>query len=48
MAAGIQAEPLSHEEVMETGKRVEARLAGLLARVIPSIANLNPTGTPTK
>ncbi len=48
MAAGIQAEPLSHEEVMETGRRVEARLAQLLTRVIPTITNSNPTGTPTK
>jgi len=35
MAAGIQKEPLSHEEVMETGRAVEARLAGLLRRVVP-------------
>jgi purine-nucleoside phosphorylase len=48
MAAGIQAEPLSHEEVIETGRRVEARLAQLLARLIPTITNSNPTGTPTK
>ena len=34
MAAGIQAEPLSHEEVMETGRAVEARLAELLRRVV--------------
>lgn len=38
MAAGIQSAPLSHEEVMETGKRVEARLGKLLARVVPAIA----------
>jgi purine-nucleoside phosphorylase len=37
MAAGIQAEPLSHTEVLETGKRVEATLARLLRRVIPAI-----------
>lgn len=35
MAAGIQATPLSHEEVMETGRAVESRLAGLLTRLIP-------------
>jgi purine-nucleoside phosphorylase len=35
MAAGIQKEPLSHEEVMETGRAVEARLAGLLTRLVP-------------
>ena len=34
MAAGIQATPLSHEEVIETGRAVEARLAGLLTRVV--------------
>ncbi len=37
MAAGIQATPLSHEEVMETGRAVEARLAGLLSRVVPEL-----------
>jgi purine-nucleoside phosphorylase len=37
MAAGIQTEPLSHIEVLETGKRVEATLARLLTRVIPAI-----------
>jgi len=35
MAAGIQPEPLSHEEVMETGRQVEAQLAELLTRVVP-------------
>jgi purine-nucleoside phosphorylase len=35
LAAGIQAEPLSHEEVMETGRAVEAQLAGLLRRLVP-------------
>jgi len=34
LAAGIAAEPLSHEEVMETGRAVEAQLAGLLTRVV--------------
>ena len=34
MAAGIQAQPLSHEEVIETGRAVEARLAELLTRVV--------------
>jgi purine-nucleoside phosphorylase len=38
MAAGIQKEPLSHEEVMETGRAVEARLAGLLTRLVPMMA----------
>lgn len=40
MAAGIQSEPLSHEEVMETGKRVEARLGALLARLVPAMAEV--------
>jgi purine-nucleoside phosphorylase len=35
MAAGIQKEPLSHEEVIETGRAVEARLAGLLTHLVP-------------
>jgi purine-nucleoside phosphorylase len=38
MAAGIQKEPLSHEEVMETGRAVEARLAGFLTRLVPMMA----------
>jgi purine-nucleoside phosphorylase len=37
MAAGIQIEPLSHIEVLETGKRVEATLARLLTRAVPTI-----------
>jgi purine-nucleoside phosphorylase len=40
MAAGIQGEPLSHEEVMETGRRVETRLAQLLSGVIPEMSKL--------
>ena len=39
MAAGIQAEPLTQEEVLETGKHVEERFTRLLARIIPAIAN---------
>ncbi|MGA8531247.1 MAG: purine-nucleoside phosphorylase, partial [Acidobacteriaceae bacterium] len=35
MAAGIQLEPLSHEEVIETGRKVEVQLAELLTRVVP-------------
>jgi purine-nucleoside phosphorylase len=35
LAAGIQKEPLSHEEVMETGRAVEKQLAGLLTRLLP-------------
>ena len=41
MAAGIQAEPLSHSEVMETGRRVQEKLTGLLAALLPRIAESN-------
>jgi purine-nucleoside phosphorylase len=37
LAAGIQLEPLSHEEVMETGRRVAGRFIQLLSALIPSI-----------
>jgi purine-nucleoside phosphorylase len=39
LAAGIQKEPLSHEEVMATGRAVEAQLAGLLRRVVPMMGS---------
>lgn len=39
MAAGIQKEPLSHEEVIETGRAVEALLAGLLTRMVPMMVD---------
>ena len=38
LAAGLQAEPLSHEEVLETGARVEERLQGLLKALVPRVA----------
>jgi len=38
LAAGLGATQLSHEEVSETGKRVEKRLAALISRLIPRIA----------
>lgn len=38
LAAGLSATHLSHEEVAETGKQVEKRLAGLLARLAPKLA----------
>jgi len=38
LAAGIQKEPLSHEEVMATGRAVEKQLAGLLTRLVPMMA----------
>jgi purine-nucleoside phosphorylase len=40
LAAGLSTTPLSHEEVQETGRRVEQRLAGLLQRLTPKIAAL--------
>jgi purine-nucleoside phosphorylase len=38
LAAGLSSRPLSHEEVFETGRQVEARLASLLARLAPRLA----------
>lgn len=38
LAAGLGSTPLSHEEVSETGHKVELRLAGLLKRLAPKIA----------
>ncbi len=38
LAAGLGATPLSHEEVYESGRMVEQRLAGLLKRLAPRIA----------
>jgi purine-nucleoside phosphorylase len=43
LAAGLGATPLSHEEVIETGRRVEQRLARLLQRLTPRIAALVET-----
>jgi purine-nucleoside phosphorylase len=40
LAAGMGATTLSHEEVFETGRQVEQRLAGLLQRLVPKIAAL--------
>jgi purine-nucleoside phosphorylase len=39
LAAGLGATQLSHEEVSETGKKVEKRLAGLISKLIPQIAS---------
>jgi purine-nucleoside phosphorylase len=44
LAAGIQKEPLSHEEVLETGRAVESLLAGLLARLVPLMERVQPCG----
>jgi purine-nucleoside phosphorylase len=38
MAAGILDQPLNHEEVLETGKRVAGQFKALLREVIPEIA----------
>lgn len=38
LAAGLGDSQLSHEEVSETGKKVEKRLAGLITRLAPQIA----------
>ena len=38
LAAGLSATPLSHQEVFETGRKVEHRLAALLKRLVPRIA----------
>jgi purine-nucleoside phosphorylase len=38
LAAGLGATHLSHEEVAESGKMVEQRLAGLLTRLTPKLA----------
>jgi purine-nucleoside phosphorylase len=39
MAAGIVDQPLSHQEVMETGERVKASFEALLRAVLPRIQN---------
>jgi purine-nucleoside phosphorylase len=44
LAAGLGATPLSHEEVNETGRMAENRLAGLLKRLAPRIAAKVETG----
>ena len=38
MAAGILDQPLNHEEVLETGRRVQADFVALLRAVLPEIA----------
>ena len=38
MAAGILGQPLSHEEVLETGRRVQSDFVALLKGVLPEIA----------
>jgi purine-nucleoside phosphorylase len=38
MAAGVLDQPLSHQEVMETGARVQAQLTALLVALLPALA----------
>src|SRR5262249_45300647 len=38
MAAGVLDQPLNHEEVLATGKRVAGQFTALLREVIPAIA----------
>jgi purine-nucleoside phosphorylase len=38
LAAGLGTKSLSHDEVTETGRQVESRLAGFLKRLAPRIA----------
>jgi purine-nucleoside phosphorylase len=44
LAAGLSASQLSHQEVFEAGRKVEQRLARLLARLAPRIAALVDAG----
>lgn len=41
LAAGLSADRLSHDEVMEVGARVRDRLAALVRGVLPRVAGLN-------
>jgi purine-nucleoside phosphorylase len=38
MAAGILDQPITHEEVLETGERVKGAFTGLVKAVLPRIA----------
>jgi len=44
LAAGISATQLSHEEVFETGSRVQHRLANLFLRLMPALAAVSTKG----
>ncbi len=39
MAAGVNDEPINHQEVIETGERVHETFKELLRRIIPRISN---------
>jgi purine-nucleoside phosphorylase len=43
LAAGLGESQLSHEDVFETGRKVERRLAALLRRLMPRMAKLFET-----
>lgn len=43
-AAGLSSQPIDHEEVVETGRRVEARFTRLITALIPQIAHGSSTG----
>ncbi len=45
MAAGVLGEAINHEEVMETGRRVERQFTSLLTALIPQIASLNSSSS---
>ncbi|MBV8205792.1 MAG: purine-nucleoside phosphorylase, partial [Acidobacteria bacterium] len=38
MAAGILDQPLNHEEVLETGRRVQKQFIALIEAVVPEMA----------
>jgi purine-nucleoside phosphorylase len=48
LAAGLSAAPLNHEEVIETGKKVDQQLARLLQRLVPKMAALVETAEKPK
>jgi purine-nucleoside phosphorylase len=45
MAAGILDQPLSHEEVMETGERVKTSFEALLRAVLPRLQDSEKTSS---
>ncbi|HEY0307326.1 MAG TPA: purine-nucleoside phosphorylase [Acidobacteriaceae bacterium] len=48
MAAGVLDEKINHEEVMETGKRVEKQFTDLLVSLVPQIAPEDVLETPAQ
>jgi len=42
LAAGILDQPITHEEVLETGRRVHTQFSALLNAVLPRIARETP------